>query len=175
MNPYERGLAKLLSGHFGPLFDVVSSDLGAALSRDHEEAAWQARTLLDATRELCDEQHFFHWEIAFPTVWHGLANHQPQGGFDAIIGNPAWDRMKLQEVEWFAARRPEIALQTRAADRKRMIQQLGTAGDPLWHDYLKASERAETAARVARDSGSYPLLSGGDINIYSLLSSVPRA
>ncbi len=168
LNPYERGLAELLSGHFGPLFDVVSSGVVAAQSRDHEEAAWQARTLLNATRELCDEQHVFHWEIAFPTVWRGLANHQPQGGFDAIIGNPPWDRMKLQEVEWFAARRPEIALQTRAADRKRMIQQLETAGDPLWHDYLKASERAETAARVARDSGSYPLLSGGDINLYSL-------
>ena len=25
-------------------------------------------------------------------------------GFDAVIGNPPWDRMKLQQVEWFATR-----------------------------------------------------------------------
>lgn len=24
------------------------------------------------------------------------------------MGNPPWDRLKLQEVEWFAARKPEI-------------------------------------------------------------------
>lgn len=33
---------------------------------------------------------------------------------------------------------------------------------------LKASERAEAGARMARSSGEYPLLSGGDLNIYSL-------
>ena len=46
------------------------------------------------------------------------------GGFDAVVGNPPWDRMKLQQVEWFAARRPEIAHAQRAADRKRMTAEL---------------------------------------------------
>ena len=90
------------------------------------------------------------------------------GGFDAIIGNPPWDRMKLQQVEWFAARRREIALAQRAADRKRMIAALETAGDPLARDFAKAEERAEAASRMARGCGDYPLLSGGDMNIYSL-------
>ena len=35
-------------------------------------------------------------------------------------------------------------------------------------DYEKADERAEAAIRVARAGRSYPLLSGGDINLYSL-------
>lgn len=76
--------------------------------------------------------------------------------------------MKLQQVEWFAARRPEIALAQRAADRRRMIDNLERANDPLAADYVKASSRAETGVRVAQRGGDYPLLSGGDVNLYSL-------
>ncbi|MCB1464277.1 MAG: hypothetical protein KDJ90_18090, partial [Nitratireductor sp.] len=85
-----------------------------------------------------------------------------------IIGNPPWDRMKLQQVEWFAARKREIALAQKAADRKRMIDELERNDDPLSGDFKKANERAEAATRMARSGGDYPLLSGGDVNIYSL-------
>src|SRR5262249_27827480 len=90
------------------------------------------------------------------------------GGFDAVIGNPPWDRMKLQQVEGFAARRRDIAFAARAADRARMIAALEESRDPLARDYARASAHAETAARMARACGDYPLLSGGDVNLYSL-------
>lgn len=56
----------------------------------------------------------------------------------------------------------------RAADRKRMIEELEAAGDPLAKDFAKANDRAEAAARLARTGGDFPLLSGGDTNINSL-------
>ncbi|MCA3717618.1 MAG: restriction endonuclease, partial [Brevundimonas sp.] len=83
-------------------------------------------------------------------------------------GNPPWDRIKLQQVEWFAARRPEIALAQRASDRAKMIAKLKADHDPLFYDYEKADERAADTTRMARTSGHYPLLSRGDINLYSL-------
>jgi hypothetical protein len=76
--------------------------------------------------------------------------------------------MKLQQVEWFAERRREIAFAQRASDRKTMIADLEKAGDPLAQDYAKASQRAEAATRMARKGGDYPFLSGGDVNLYSL-------
>ena len=124
--------------------------------------------LLDKTRKLIDEERFFNWQVAFPGVWSEWKSNGLHGGFDAVIGNPPWDRMKLQQVEWFSARRREIALAQRAADRKRMIADLEKAGDPLAHDFATASERAVAATRMARTSGDYPLLSSGDINLYSL-------
>ena len=124
--------------------------------------------LLERARGLMAEERFLNWQAAFPGVWTNLKNVEPDGGFDAVIGNPPWDRIKLQQVEWFAARRPAIALAQRAADRKRMIAALETAGDPLGHDFAKASERAATATRMARTCGDYPLLSRGDVNLYSL-------
>ncbi len=74
----------------------------------------------------------------------------------------------MQEVEWFAARRPDIALAQRAADRKKMIAGLKKTNDPLSDDYEKARQRADTAMTIARNGGQFPLLSQGDINIYSL-------
>ena len=56
----------------------------------------------------------------------------------------------------------------RAADRKRMIADLERADDPLAHDFATASERAMAAIRMARGGGDYPLLAGGDVNLYSL-------
>lgn len=134
----------------------------------HSERQKRAHRIAQAARARAEEVRFLHWELAFPTVWPGAGLGASTGGFDAVIGNPPWDRMKLQEVEWFAERRPEIALAVRAADRKRLIAELEKAGDPLWQEYCDAREYAETATRVARDCGDYPLLSGGDVNLYSL-------
>ncbi len=117
---------------------------------------------------LAANERFLNWQVAFPGVWSDWEAKELKGGFDAVIGNPPWDRMKLQQVEWFAARRPEIAMAPRAADRKRMIAELQKAEDPLAEDFRLASERAAAGARVARTSGDYPLLARGDLNLYSL-------
>ena len=119
-------------------------------------------------RQQIAEQRFLHWEVAFPGVWSNWESAELQGGFDAVIGNPPWDRIKFQEVEWFAARKPEIAHAQRASDRKKMAEALKKKGDPLVLAYDRAVEAAGAATRVARSIGDYPLLSGGDTNIYSL-------
>ena len=127
------------------------------------EAIVAANELLERAAQLARREHFFHWQTAFPTVWKNGV-----GGFDAVIGNPPWDRIKLQQVEWFAERKPEIALQARAADRKQLIAREQARNTPLWRDYLVACDAAEASARVIRECGDYPLLSSGDINLYSL-------
>ena len=85
-----------------------------------------------------------------------------------MIGNPPWDRIKFQRVEWFASRRPDIALAQTAAKSQQMIDQLVASHDPLATEYELAVARADTASEIARNSDQYPLLSRGDINIYSL-------
>ena len=58
----------------------------------------------DESRSITDREGFLHWEAAFPGVWHGWQDDRPKGGFDAVIGNPPWDRIEQPEVEWFALR-----------------------------------------------------------------------
>lgn len=175
----QRAVDEFLGGVFG---DPVEIALGKAPELNAAQAAKQdatqraaAETRLNVFRRLLEraevfaqERRFLHWQVAFPGVWKNWQSNEPKGGFDAVIGNPPWDRLKFQEVEWFAARKPEIALSQRAADRKKKIAALKAAGDPLALAYERAATQAEKAARLARSSGEYPLLSGGDTNIYSL-------
>ncbi len=134
-----------------------------------ERSFWPAfEENLGSAKSTADREHFLHWEVAFPGVWHGWQDTRPQGGFDAVIGNPPWDRIKLQEVEWFATRSPALARAPTAAARRRGIQQLRKQGSPLAAAFDAAKERADTLGKLVRGSGHYPLLGGGDINLYSL-------
>ena len=158
-------LRAFFDGQFG---DPVQIALGATEKVNGRPEAIHFAAILAKSRELVGEERFLNWQVAFPGVWSAWEAEGLTGGFDAVIGNPPWDRMKLQQVEWFAARRREIALAQRASDRARLIAAMEVAENPLAVDFVKANERAEAGARMARSSGDYPLLSGGDINLYSL-------
>jgi hypothetical protein len=165
-------LESFLLGIYGDPVQIAIGKLAPLANGNKSEKtrgdAQRFAEMLAKAHELISEERFLNWQVAFPGVWSDWESATLSGGFDAVIGNPPWDRMKLQQVEWFAARRREIALAQRASDRRRMITALETASDPLAADYAKAEARAEAGVRVARDSGDYPLLSGGDVNIYSL-------
>ena len=135
---------------------------------DTDELFEHLQRILGTARALIAEERFLNWQVAFPGVWEKWSGNDRTGGFDAVVGNPPWDRIKLQQVEWFAARRPEIALAQRASDRGKLIAKLKADGDPLWDDFAHADTRAADTARMARASGNYPLLSGGDTNLNSL-------
>ena len=158
-------LGDYFAGVFGDPIDIATGQ--AAVSADSQKAKTFARILRDAQR-LAGEERFLHWQVSFPGVWSEWDEPGIRGGFDAVIGNPPWERMRLEEVGWFSQRRPEIAMATKAADRKQMVARLRQAGDPLFDEFDEASSRARNALRMAREGGDFPLLAHGDINLYSL-------
>ncbi|MDT3682123.1 MAG: N-6 DNA methylase [Truepera sp.] len=113
---------------------------------------------------------FFAWELTFPEVFGG-----ERSGFDVVLGNPPWERVKLQEKEWFAARDPAIANARNASERGRLIRAL-TQSDPSLHAaFLEDKRRAEGESHYARNSGRYPLTGRGDINTYPLFAELGRS
>jgi hypothetical protein len=162
------GLALLLSGRFGDVMTVVSKGQVTSNKPKAKKEVEAINDLLAQTRAIAKRERFLHWEVAFPIVWRHLERSQSVGGFDVVMSNPPWERVKLQEIEWFAVHKPEIAATPRAADRKKLIAELQKNGDVLWEAYTQAKRCAETAAKVARTFGEYPLLSGGDVNLYAL-------
>ena len=63
--------------------------------------------------DLTRQYRFFHWHVEFPHIFrvgNGAIDINPAtgwaGGFSCVIGNPPWERVKLQEQEFFASRGP---------------------------------------------------------------------
>ncbi len=103
--------------------------------------------------------------------------HSPHctGGFDFVLGNPPWERIKLQEQEWFAQRRPDIAKARNAAERRKLIAQLAEQDPALYRAFLEDRRQAEGESHFVRNSGRYPLCGRGDVNTYMLFAELNRA
>lgn len=109
----------------------------------------------------------FQWPENFADVFS-------VGGFDCVIGNPPWERLKLQEREFFAWSAPKIATAVSAANRRKSIARLETEKPELFRRYTSEKESAERMLNYARTSGMYPLAGKGDINTYMLFAELAR-
>jgi hypothetical protein len=123
-----------------------------------------ANQLIAEAGALARRERFFHWWTAFPTVFKANGT----GGFDIVLGNPPWDMLQMQEVEWFSERVAEVAMQTRGADRKRLVNELKTSNPTVWAEFEAASLRSDQEQRVVRSSGDFPMLAEGRSNLYKL-------
>ena len=123
--------------------------------------------IIDAANELAKQNRFFHWCLEFPEVFEN-------GGFDCILGNPPWERIKLQEKEFFASKDFEIANAQNKAVREKLIKTLPERKPELAKAWDEAKHDAEAQGKFIRESGRFPLTSVGDINTYSVFSETAR-
>ena len=112
----------------------------------------------------------FHWPLEFPAV-------MARGGFDAVVGNPPWERIKLQEQEFFAVRDGEIATAPNKAERDKLIKALkmadpGTPQARLSEEFESAKRASEAASVFVRKTGRFPLTGTGDVNTYALFAEL---
>src|SRR5207249_439938 len=91
-------------------------------------------------------------------------------GFDVILSNPPWERIKLQEQEFFAARDPQIAAAAHKAARSRLITELIQKNPALHADFVAAVHAADCVSKFLRQSGRFPLTATGDINTYAVFA-----
>ncbi len=157
---FHEPLTNALSGH-------VDRGLAILFNGENDEGRTPAtpefRRIHAQTRKIAEREQLIHWPIAFP---HVMTGESP--GFDAIIGNPPWDRIEQQEREWFAFRNPAVANLEPASRRKAAIEEGIANGDELCVQYDEVRSAARAMRLVCRNSGDYPLLSGGRTNLYSL-------
>lgn len=141
---------------------------------------------LAAAQAACAEARVLHWPLAFPQVFAG-------GGFDCVLGNPPWERIKLQEEEFFATRHRDVAEAKNKAERSQRIQWLAEgmlakhlfpqqehapheceAEQRLYAEFISARRTAEAASVFmhvsGEDGGRYPLTGVGDVNTYALFA-----
>ncbi len=130
--------------------------------------------LIGRAQDLAGEARAFHWPLEFPEAFAA-------GGFDVVLGNPPWERIKLQEHEFFASRDPGIAAAPNAAARGRLIAALkgapaGTRERRLSDEFEVAKRLAEAVSTFVRtpadEGGRFPLTGHGDVNTYALFAEL---
>ncbi len=158
----------------------TSQDLWLVLNDDSPRPG-----IADSAHEAARASQAFHWWQAFPLV-------KAKGGFDVLLGNPPWERIKLQEEEFFATRSPLVAEAQHKAERRQRIDLLAegmllhtmypevesqqglvppnAAEQALYAEFLNVRRNAEAASLFAHDAGRYPLTGVGDVNTYALFA-----
>lgn len=139
---------------------AVGQGKGRKPIMENAKAATQARAL--------------HWPLGFPDI-------MGRGGFDVVLGNPPWERIKLQEKEFFAARHADIATAPNKAARDRLIKalrsaEIGSVDRALFDEFeneKRLSEAISTFVRVPGDEGGRFTFTGtGDVNTYALFAEL---
>ena len=169
-----------------PLTDLLYRHL------EHDPQAENIQTVRKKVVELTDRYGFFHWHVAFPDVFpvpDDLAGKSPSvamggdlegggagwhGGFDVVLGNPPWERIKILEKEWFAQRDPEIAAARNAAARRKMIAELAESNPAMFAAFAADKRKAEGESHFIRMSGRFPLCGRGDVNTYTVFAETNR-
>ncbi|ONI92382.1 hypothetical protein ALI22I_04380 [Saccharothrix sp. ALI-22-I] len=139
----------------------------------------------ELVRKLTEDYRFFHWHLEFPEVFHVGDDARDadektgwSGGFSCVLGNPPWERVKLQEQEFFAARSEKIAKAPNAAARRKLIAALKTSESEseraMSADFEAAKREAEGVSHLLRDSGRFPLTGRGDVNTYAVFAESAR-
>ena len=156
-----------LDGGFG---DPLPIARGKKAPKSHRKLAEAEafRVIWQAARELMTEERFLNWQITFPGVWRDWQGKEREGGFDAVVGNPPWDRFEFEEVQWFEARDKAVALAPSGAKRKAAIKALKNANASLWTDFAKANSRLAMATKIAKGKVIYSRLNTGKLNLYKL-------
>ena len=86
--------------HTGEYRDIALSYLGSKISVNEIKNLDEYSNIIKAALE---QSHFFHWELEFPEIFFkddGSFRENP--GFDAVIGNPPWDKVKPNDLEFFS-------------------------------------------------------------------------
>lgn len=163
---------------------AITNQLLYPLMAGSKELSPELAKLLD---DITDRYRFFHWHLEFPDVFRtdddpDAPDANPgtgwRGGFSCVLGNPPWERVKLQEKEFFAHRDEKIAKAPNKAARQRLIDALKEsefASDrALYADFQDHLRESAGWSQLLRDSGRYPLTGRGDVNTYAVFAETAR-
>ncbi|HEY4000613.1 MAG TPA: hypothetical protein VGO93_17210, partial [Candidatus Xenobia bacterium] len=115
---------------------------------------------------MVDQYRYVHWQRDFPEVFGD--------GFDVVLGNPPWERIEVQDKEWFARRAPHIKAAANAAARKRLVEGLAVSDPALHRAWLSDRRRSQAENHFMRVSGRFPLTGKGGINRYAPFTEACR-
>ncbi|MXW71339.1 MAG: hypothetical protein F4Z74_07810 [Acidobacteria bacterium] len=123
-----------------------------------EELPMHLREKVRRAEELAREHSFLHWPIQFPRVF---ARQRP--GFDAVVGNPPWEEVTVEELGFYTLFLPGVNSLPSAAREAAVADLIGRK--PELRDRLAAEQERVKSQRAALGGGGFESTSG-DPDLY---------
>jgi hypothetical protein len=132
--------------------------------RDFVQGKPLPENLESEVNQLAEQYRFFHWHIAFPQVFE-------QGGFDCILGNPPWERIQVEALQFFASRRPELTNMNRS-QRETAIEFLRSSDPSLFSEWIETRRSELGSTGFLKASHRFPLSTEKNINSYAVFTEL---
>lgn len=143
--------------------EVVTTGVIRRLANDPKAlSAAQTREV----ERLSGQFQFLHWHLAFPEVF-------AKDGFDCVLGNPPWEKLQTEELQFFAVRAPEIA-RLPGSRRKLAIKALRDSHPALAKEWSLQKRIDASSIAFVRHSGTYPLTGVGKFNTFALFTELGK-
>ena len=123
---------------------------------------------LQLVDRIAHERRFHHWELTYSDLFYGSNNSEiNRSGFDLILGNPPWVKVKFREGQVLGSFDPRIALRKYSAQQFRAhreeILQSHTSARAV---YLDTNGSSEALQSFFNTSQNYPDLTGVQANLF---------
>lgn len=115
-------------------------------------------------RKIAKENGVFHWKLTFPHVFS-------KGGFDVVLGNPPWEKVQTEEIQFFSSIAPEISALSGNA-RKEAIEDLCRRNPDISERWTFRKRLDAAIVKFFKHSGRFKLTSVGKFNTYALFSEL---
>ncbi len=128
---------------------VAGSDAGTIAKMAAKDQAQEALAPLQPA----------HMPLLFPEVFL-----RDNGGFDVLVGNPPWEKLQVEEHQWWGLRFPGLRGQP-MTERTKTIKNLMKSRPDLVDEYEFEIETTNSARQIIA-SGPYPGIGAGQIDLY---------
>ena len=112
---------------------------------------------------IASQYRFFHWPLEFPNVFH-----RERLGFDVVVGNPPWNEVNIEELNFYALREPGLKGITNLSERRERIADLDLNHPEYRNEFDAQTIHNRVLQSFFTSSGAYQAQGAGNRDLYKL-------
>ena len=113
--------------------------------------------------QIANQYNFFHWPLEFPHVFH-----RENSGFDVVVGNPPWNKIKFEKPNFLALHDPGFKGVRSAKDRDLREQKLFVARPGLKDQMERQVSQVDLQRLFFKEGNGYIYQGSGDSDLFKL-------
>ena len=143
---------------------VLETNAEAIIAGNHSKIAGIRPTLEESWGMAdVDQYNFFHWPLEFPHIFH-----RDRRGFDVVVGNPPWKKVRFEMLSFLAQYDPGIKGLRSGLERDKRAERLFQRRFELRTEVKRREIRAREQRKFFRPDNGYTLQGRGDTDLYKL-------